>query len=26
VSGDAATDLRNQYAACMPEAVYGTRR
>lgn len=25
-SGDAATDLRNQYIACMPEAVYGTRR
>jgi hypothetical protein len=25
-SGDAATDLRNQYAACMPEAVYGVRR
>jgi hypothetical protein len=26
VSGDAATDLRNQYLAAMPEAVYGTRR
>jgi hypothetical protein len=26
VSGDAATDLRNQYTACMPEAVYGVRR
>ena len=26
VSGDAATDLRNQYAACMPESVYGVRR
>ncbi|WP_406170352.1 hypothetical protein OIE52_39365 [Streptomyces canus] len=26
VSGDAATDLRNMYIACMPEAVYGTRR
>lgn len=26
VSGDAATDLRNQYVACMPEAVYGVRR
>jgi hypothetical protein len=26
VSGDAATDLRNMYVACMPEAVYGTRR
>ncbi|MFI5687907.1 hypothetical protein [Streptomyces sp. NPDC051636] len=26
VSGDAATDLRNQYIACMPEAVYGVRR
>lgn len=25
-SGDAATDLRNQYAAAMPEAVYGVRR
>lgn len=25
-SGDAATDLRNQYIACMPEAVYGVRR
>jgi hypothetical protein len=25
-SGDAATDLRNMYIACMPEAVYGTRR
>jgi hypothetical protein len=24
--GDAATDLRNQYTACMPEAVYGVRR
>ncbi|WP_406444571.1 hypothetical protein OHB14_36780 [Streptomyces sp. NBC_01613] len=26
VSGDAATDLRNQYLAAMPEAVYGVRR
>lgn len=26
VSGDAATDLRDQYIACMPEAVYGVRR
>lgn len=26
VSGDAATDLRNQYIACMPEAIYGVRR
>lgn len=26
VSGDAATDLRNQYISCMPESVYGTRR
>jgi hypothetical protein len=26
VSGDAATDLRNQYVACMPESVYGVRR
>lgn len=26
VSGDTATDLRNQYAACMPEAIYGVRR
>jgi hypothetical protein len=26
VSGDAATDLRNMYIACMPEAIYGTRR
>lgn len=26
VSGDAATDLRNQYTACMPEAIYGVRR
>lgn len=26
VSGDAATDLRNMYAACMPESVYGVRR
>lgn len=26
VSGDAATDLRNQYAACLPEAIYGVRR
>lgn len=25
-SGDAATDLRNQYIAAMPEAVYGVRR
>ena len=25
-SGDTAVDLRNQYAACMPEAVYGVRR
>lgn len=25
-SGDAATDLRGQYVACMPEAVYGVRR
>jgi hypothetical protein len=25
-SGDAAVDLRNQYIASMPEAVYGTRR
>lgn len=25
-SGDAATDLRNQYIASMPEAVYGVRR
>jgi hypothetical protein len=25
-SGDAATDLRNQYIACMPEATYGVRR
>ncbi|MCX5522193.1 hypothetical protein OG342_04830 [Streptomyces bobili] len=26
VSGDAATDLRNMYIACLPEAVYGVRR
>jgi hypothetical protein len=26
VSGDAATDLRDQYIAAMPEAVYGVRR
>lgn len=26
VSGDTVTDLRNQYVACMPEAVYGVRR
>ncbi|MFF7130404.1 hypothetical protein [Streptomyces sp. NPDC008240] len=26
VSGDAATDLRNMYVACMPESVYGVRR
>lgn len=26
ISGDAATDLRNQYTACMPESVYGVRR
>jgi hypothetical protein len=26
VSGDAALDLRNQYAAAMPEAIYGVRR
>ncbi|MEU7240330.1 hypothetical protein [Streptomyces sparsogenes] len=26
VSGDAATDLRNQYLAAMPEAVYAVRR
>ncbi|MFI5473215.1 hypothetical protein ACIA6D_23615 [Streptomyces cacaoi] len=26
VSGDAATDLRNMYIACMPEAIYGVRR
>lgn len=26
VSGDAATDLRNQYVSCMPEAIYGVRR
>ena len=26
VSGDAATDLRNQYIASMPEAIYGVRR
>jgi hypothetical protein len=26
VSGDAATDLRNMYVACMPEAIYGVRR
>jgi hypothetical protein len=26
VPGDAATDLRNMYIACMPEAVYGVRR
>jgi hypothetical protein len=26
VSGDAATDLRSQYVACLPEAVYGVRR
>ncbi len=26
VSGDAATDLRNQYIACLPEAVYAVRR
>ena len=26
VSGDAATDLRNQYISCMPESVYGARR
>ncbi|WP_225825591.1 hypothetical protein [Streptomyces naphthomycinicus] len=26
VAGDTATDLRNQYIACMPEAVYGVRR
>jgi hypothetical protein len=26
VSGDAATDLRNMYISCMPEAVYGVRR
>ncbi|MDQ0758690.1 hypothetical protein [Streptomyces canus] len=25
-TGDTATDLRNQYLAAMPEAVYGTRR
>jgi hypothetical protein len=25
-AGDAATDLRNQYLAAMPEAVYGVRR
>lgn len=25
-SGDTALDLRNMYIACMPEAVYGTRR
>ncbi|MEU6365774.1 carbohydrate binding domain-containing protein [Streptomyces sp. NPDC046931] len=25
-SGDMATDLRNMYIACMPEAVYGVRR
>lgn len=25
-SGDTATDLRNQYIACMPETVYGVRR
>jgi hypothetical protein len=25
-SGDAATDLRNMYIACMPEAIYGVRR
>lgn len=25
-SGDAATDLRNQYIASMPEAIYGVRR
>lgn len=26
VSGDAATDLRNMYVACMPEATYAVRR
>lgn len=26
VSGDAATDLRNQYIACLPEATYAVRR
>lgn len=26
VSGDAATDLRNMYVACLPEIVYGVRR
>lgn len=26
VSGDAATDLRNMYIACLPELVYGVRR
>jgi hypothetical protein len=26
VSGDAATDLRNQYIACLPEATYCVRR
>lgn len=26
VSGDAATDLRNQYIACLPETVYAVRR
>ncbi len=26
VSGDAATDLRNQYVACLPEATYAVRR
>ncbi|MEU1309512.1 hypothetical protein ABZ419_11540 [Streptomyces cinnamoneus] len=26
VAGDAATDLRNQYIACLPEAVYAVRR
>lgn len=26
VSGDAATDLRNQYVSCLPEAVYAVRR
>jgi hypothetical protein len=26
VSGDAATDLRNQYVACLPETIYAVRR
>ena len=26
VSGDAATDLRNMYIACLPETIYAVRR